>query len=178
MHTYILHIYIHAYIRAYIYTYMHTCVHTYIHTCMHAYIHTYIHVYTYIIIHTYTLQSSYFNMSMQFCRISISVASVTVSGCSDSKDSPGTSILYQPDSGPTSVQQQYETEQPVVSAEFTLSHDHTADRHDGREGEGSASAYDHRLKLRLQQTVLVVDKATVLKAASLISRLSGSFNTE
>ncbi len=126
-------------------------------------------------------------------RVSLSVDSLTVSGSSCSEDSLSTNILYQPASassavGPAAVshgQSSAPTGLPVISAELTLRCGRTctmpSPSRAAEEGEGTEkemSIFDHNLKLGLQQTVLFVDKETVLKLANLISLLNGGFNTE
>ena len=131
------------------------------------------------------------NECFNSCRVSLSVDSLDVSGSSCSVDDQGTKMIYRPSSPilqPAITHSQYsvqesETSPPVISADFTVSHGRTADAslvpRAAQEGEGSTNEFfDHNLKLCLRQMVLFIDKATILKVASLISLLNGSFNTE
>ena len=120
------------------------------------------------------------------CRVSLNVDSLHVYGTFNNENSKGTNILHQPSSflgQPAAGRsaEQRATNQPVLSVEFTVSHDdtHGMPSLEGREGSlQELGIFHHNLKLHLQQTVLFIDKTTILKMASLAAHLSGGFSAE
>lgn len=115
---------------------------------------------------------------------------ISVTGSSSSVDTQGTDIVYKlgvPKSSLAVSHNQYSVQdtkssQSLFSADFTVSHGHTADEpRTAEEREESAdqkSLFDHNLMLSLQQIAFFIDKKTILKVASLMSLLNGGFNTE